>query len=99
MATYNAFFDGSGRLSIVTNKPGTLGDEDGPYYAGVSPVGSAVGYTGYEIELDDDMLREQSSGRSSMSLARHIEGLVRDNRGSLTPAQFLSPESMPPSHI
>jgi hypothetical protein len=94
VTTYNAFFDPDGRLAIVTSKPGT-GFGDGPMFAGVSPADSTVAYTGYEVELDDDLLREEASGRREAGLVSYLERLVRDDRASLTPARLLTADGIP----
>ena len=85
MTTYNAFFDANGQLALVTPKPGTTMD-DGPTFAGVSPADPSQKFTGYEIDLSDDMLREDQAG----NLADVITRLVDERRDSLAPAHLLS---------
>ena len=55
MASIHVFVDDTGRMAVIP-APGPLSD-DGPVFAGISPVDESISVRGFEIELDDDFLR------------------------------------------
>lgn len=96
MALMHVFIGPDGRLSAVIPKPVPHPTGDGPMFAGISPVGSAEGYEGFEIDLDPKLLIESEhpgeklTSRSGVSPVEHIEQLVREQRDILPRAYLLS---------
>jgi hypothetical protein len=98
MALMHVFLDPDGRLAVVVPKPAPHPSDDGPMFAGISPVGSAEGYEGFEIDLDPELLVEPESADTALeagdrrSPVDYIEQLVREQRDVLPRAYFVSAE-------
>jgi len=92
MATLHVFVDGDGQLSAVIPKP--VAPEpgmNGPVFAGISPVGSADGIEGYEIEVDDELLAssvQQLDKTAENPLERQIKRQL-SRRSGLTKIDYL----------
>jgi len=92
MATLHVFVDGDGQLSAVIPKPvAPAKGMKGPVFAGISPVGSADGIEGYEIEVDDELLAssvQQLDKAAENPLERQIKQQL-SRRSGLTKVDYL----------
>lgn len=94
MALMHVFLDPQGRLAVVVPKPAPHPSGDGPMFAGISPVGSAEGYEGFEIDIDPDLLADtepvDALTADGPSPVDRIEQLVAEQRDVLPRAYFVT---------